>query len=75
MATLIFIHVSNRQVMICRYRPNHHGTFIREVATNNTELAPEALKAVKEQVGEHMIDGDYLCPPELAALAQWRTGP
>lgn len=67
----IFISVRNGRAFLSRYLQDQHGSFIWESAVNAHEVEHEAIEAVKAQGGDLSQHGDYDCPPELAAKAQW----
>lgn len=67
----IFISVRHGRAYISRYITESDGSFFWESATNALDLELEALAAVQSQGGDLHANGEYRCPPELAARAHW----
>lgn len=67
----VFISVRNGRAYLSRYVTESDGSFLWESATNALDLEVEALAAVQAQGGDLHANGEYRCPPELAARARW----
>lgn len=67
----VFISVRNGRAFVSRYTTQDNGSFFWESATNATDLEDEALAVVAAQGGVTTEQGEYVCPPELAARAHW----
>ncbi len=67
----VFIEVRHGHVFVSRHIEEDDGSFTWQSAVNESELAPEAIEVIKVQGGDLSHDGEYICPPELAAKARW----
>ena len=67
-----FIDVANMQARVARWRGLGAGAGWKTVLASNWEaLASEAAQAVEDAGGHITLSGQYACPPELAARAEW----
>lgn len=67
----VFIEVRHGHVFVSRHIEEDDGSFTWQSAVNESDIVAEAIAAVKQQGGDLSRDGEYLCPPELAAKAKW----
>lgn len=69
----VYIRTQWGCALVTRTQHLPDGSTINERAANATELAVAALAAVSAQGGTRWIDGEFECPPELAAQARWSS--
>lgn len=67
----VFIAVRHGRAFVSRHIEDDDGSFTWQSAVNETEIEQEAIAAVKSQGGDLTQDGEYTCPPELAAKTKW----
>jgi hypothetical protein len=67
----VFIAVRHGRAFVSRHIEESDGSFVWQSAVNEAEIEPEAIAAVKAQGGDLTQDGEYVCPPELAAKTKW----
>lgn len=67
-----FIDVANSQARVARWRGLGAGAGWQTVLASNWEaLEADAAQAVEQAGGYITMSGQYACPPELAARAEW----
>jgi hypothetical protein len=69
---LVYIRTQFGCPIVGRRRVLDDGSEQWERALNLTELASEAIAAIVAQGGVRWVDGEFPCPPELAARARWQ---
>lgn len=68
---VVYIRTQFGCPVVVRRRTLTDGSEEWERALNLTELAPDAIIAIAAQGGVRWVDGEFACPPELAARARW----
>lgn len=68
----VYITVRNSRAFVARYVATNDGSISWECAVNAMLLERAALEEVVAQGGYITRNGNYSCPPELAARASWQ---